>query len=48
MNITRWEPFRSVDDVFARMPGLFGQWPRFFEDDGAPRQGWAPWTASTG
>lgn len=42
MNIIRWEPFGSVDDVFARMPSLLGRWPRAFETDANGALDWAP------
>jgi HSP20 family protein len=42
MNLIRWEPFGGVDDVFARMPSLFGRWPRAFEFDGKRALDWAP------
>ncbi|HEX5461005.1 MAG TPA: Hsp20/alpha crystallin family protein [Steroidobacteraceae bacterium] len=28
MSMVRWDPFASLDDMFARMPGLLGRWPR--------------------
>lgn len=27
MNLIRWEPFASLDDMFRRLPGYFGRWP---------------------
>ena len=42
MSLIRWEPFGAVDDVFARMPSLFGRWPRAFETNGAKPFDWAP------
>jgi len=29
MSVIRWEPFMGMDDMFARLPGLFGRWPGF-------------------
>jgi HSP20 family protein len=42
MNITRWDPFGSIDELFGRFgaPG-FGRWPRAFEADGKVIE-WAP------
>ena len=42
MNLSRWEPFGAVDDVFARMPSLFGRWPQAFDGDGKRAFDWAP------
>ena len=42
MSLIRWEPFGAVDDVFARMPSLFGRWPRAFETNGEKPFDWAP------
>jgi HSP20 family protein len=42
MSLIRWEPFGAVDDVFARMPSLFGRWPRAFETNGSKPFDWAP------
>jgi len=42
MNIVRWEPFRSIEDAFGRMPGLFDRFPRMLDANGQPRQEWAP------
>src|SRR5436190_15547762 len=42
MSLIRWEPFGAVDDVFARMPSLFGRWPRTFEANGSKPFDWAP------
>jgi HSP20 family protein len=42
MNITRWEPFGNIDELFGRMaPLAFGRWPRFLETDGKAIE-WAP------
>jgi HSP20 family protein len=42
MNIIRWEPFRSIEDAFNRMPSLFDRLPRFLDTDGERRLEWAP------
>lgn len=42
MNLIRWEPFSGIDDAFARMPSLFGRWPRAFETDTRQALGFAP------
>jgi len=42
MSLIRWEPFGTVDDVFARMPSLLGRWPRAFEANGEKLFDWAP------
>ncbi len=42
MNIIHWEPFRAMEDVFGRMPGLFDRWPRMLDDKGGKRVEWAP------
>jgi HSP20 family protein len=42
MNITRWEPFGNLDELFGRFgPIGFNRWPRIFETDGKPVE-WAP------
>jgi HSP20 family protein len=42
MNITRWEPFGSIDELFARLgPAGLARWPRLFETDGKAVE-WAP------
>jgi HSP20 family protein len=42
MNITRWEPFGGLDELFGRFgPMGFGRWPRVFEADGKPVE-WTP------
>jgi HSP20 family protein len=41
MSLIRWEPFTGVDDLFARMPGLLGHWPRALEASGG-RNAWTP------
>lgn len=38
MNITRWEPFREIDEIFRQSP-LFGRALRRFGDEGTP---WSP------
>ena len=41
MSLVRWDPFASLDDVFARMPALLGRSPRFSaEGEGAAE--WSP------
>ncbi len=41
MSLVRWDPFANLDDMFARMPGLLGRWPRWAgEGEGAVE--WAP------
>jgi HSP20 family protein len=42
MSLIRWEPFGAVDDVFARMPSMFGRWPRVLDDEGKRALDWAP------
>jgi HSP20 family protein len=42
MSLIRWEPFGTVDDVFARMPSLFGRWPHMPEGNGRRALDWAP------
>jgi HSP20 family protein len=42
MSLIRWEPFGTVDDVFARMPSLFGRWPHTFDFNGKRALDWAP------
>ena len=42
MSLIRWEPFGGVDDMFARMPGLLGRWPRTFESNGKTLFDWSP------
>jgi HSP20 family protein len=42
MNITRWEPFGNIDELFGRMgPLALGRWPRLLEGDGKAIE-WAP------
>jgi len=42
MSLIRWEPFGGVDDLFARMPGLLGRFPRTFESNGTNLFDWSP------
>jgi len=42
MSLIRWEPFSGNDDLFARMPSLFGRWPRVFDVEGRNALDWAP------
>jgi len=42
MSLIRWEPFNGVDDVFARMPSLFGRWPGTFDREARRALDWAP------
>ncbi|HTU67578.1 MAG TPA: Hsp20/alpha crystallin family protein [Steroidobacteraceae bacterium] len=42
MSLIRWEPFTTTDDLFARMPSMFGRWPRAFEFDGKRTFEWSP------
>jgi HSP20 family protein len=41
MNITRWEPFGNIDELFGRWPLAFGRWPRTLEAEGKAIE-WAP------
>ncbi|MDE2447322.1 MAG: Hsp20/alpha crystallin family protein [Gammaproteobacteria bacterium] len=40
MSLVRWDPFASLDDMFARMPSVFGRWPRMSNDGDTAE--WAP------
>jgi len=40
MSLVRWDPFASLDDMFARMPSVFGHWPRMSNDGDTAE--WAP------
>jgi HSP20 family protein len=41
MSVVRWDPFASMDEMFARMPSLLGRWPRWAgEGEGAVE--WSP------
>ena len=42
MSIIRWEPFGATDDVFARMPSIFGRMPKGFDFNGNKTLDWAP------
>jgi HSP20 family protein len=42
MSLIRWEPFGGVDDVFARMPSIFGRWPQAADFNGKRTFDWAP------
>jgi HSP20 family protein len=42
MNLIRWDPFTGVDDLFARMPGMLGRWPRGLESNGGRALEWTP------
>ena len=42
MSLIRWDPFTGVDDLFARMPGVFGRWPRGLESNGGRALEWTP------
>ena|SRR5690348_15261302 len=42
MSLIRWEPFSGIDDAFARMPSLFGRWPRVFDADTNRALDWQP------
>ena len=42
MSLIRWEPFTGTEDVFARMPSLFGRWPSVFDGESRKALDWAP------
>ena len=42
MSLIRWEPFSGADELFARMPGMLGRWPRSFESNGKNLFDWSP------
>ena len=42
MSIIRWEPFRSMEDYFGRMPSLFDRWQRQLDTNGDSRLEWSP------
>ncbi|MBV6415662.1 MAG: Spore protein SP21 [Steroidobacteraceae bacterium] len=42
MNIIRWEPFRSIEDAFGRLPSLFDRWQWMRDSDGETRFEWSP------
>ena len=41
MSLVRWDPFSSMDEMFARMPSLFGRFPRL-AGDGEGAVEWSP------
>lgn len=41
MNLVRWEPFASFENMFGRMPALL-RWPRLPEFDGETKFEWSP------
>ena len=42
MSLIRWEPFTGIDEAFARLPGMFGRWPRASESNGEKLFDWSP------
>jgi len=40
MSIIRWEPFRAMDDMFNRVPGLY--WPRWPSNNESSNFEWSP------
>ena len=40
MSMVRWDPFASLDDMFSRMPNVFGRWPRLSSDGDTAE--WSP------
>ena len=42
MSLIRWEPFGNVEDVFARMPSIFGRWPQSYDVNARRDREWAP------
>lgn len=44
MSLTKWDPFREMDDAFGRMlPSVFGRWPRWpAETSGNANLAWSP------
>ena len=40
MSLVRWDPFASLDDMFSRMPGAFGRWPRLSSEGDTAE--WSP------
>ncbi len=42
MNIIRWEPFRSIEDAFGRLPSLFDRWQWMRDPNGETRFEWSP------
>jgi len=41
MSLIRWEPFAGMDDMFSRLPGVFGRWP-LLTGNGEQSMEWAP------
>ncbi len=41
MSLVRWDPFANLDDMFSRMPGLIGRWPRWV-GNGETAAEWSP------
>lgn len=41
MNLVRWEPFASFENMFGRMPGLL-RWPSLPDVNGDTRLEWSP------
>ena len=39
MSMIRWEPFRAMDDMFNRVPGLY--WPRWLSNNESSSE-WSP------
>jgi HSP20 family protein len=42
MSLIRWEPFGGAEDLFTRMPSLFGRWPKHVDFNGNRALDWAP------
>lgn len=43
MAITRWEPFRDLDDTFRRFERMFGRWPSLMRgEERGEMMEWAP------
>jgi len=42
MSLVRWDPFANLDDMFSRMPGLIGRWPRWVGNGGGAAFEWSP------
>jgi HSP20 family protein len=42
MSLIRWEPFAGIDEAFARMPGMFGRWPRALDTSAKNLFDWSP------
>lgn len=40
MSLVRWDPFASLDDMFSRMPSVFGRLPRLSSDGDTAE--WSP------